>query len=317
MAQEETSTGSQSIGALLEQAHELIRRHDIVGAANRVEEALAIDFDNGEVVTSLKYVNFWKDRQATAEEIGNTFERAEYLLSQWRLFDGFVKRVGASAEACHYALRQHVFGQALDYYLELYRESDGEDADLLLRIGRCYKGKGEYDRALGYLETAAANAKDRADVLAELADSYAMVNDVQKAKAFFREAFFIDAQRIDLSSLESEMIGRLIEKVRELGYESPALEEWIPVYGILFGVFTVKRELRSIEYGRLKQSIYALEREFSDKGDPESVLEARLINRYFWLIDHYVATREDRSKIDEVLLKVRATNSKIYHQYTN
>jgi tetratricopeptide (TPR) repeat protein len=317
MAHDDTSTDPQSVGALLDRAYELIRHHDIVSAAGCLEEALSIDFDNSEVVTSLKYVNFWKDRQATAEEISNTFERGEYLLGQWKLFHGFVERVGATAEACQYALRQHVFGQALDYYLELYRDSDGQDPELLLRIGRCYKGKGEYDRALGYLETAAAHAREDAEVLAELADTYAMVNEIQKAKAFFREAFFIDATKVDVSSLESEMIGRLIGKVRELGYESPALEEWIPVYGVLFGVFTVKRELRSIEYGKLKQSIYALEREYKERGKRESALEARLINRYFWLIDHYVSSREDRSKIDEVLLKIRATNSKIYHQYTN
>ena len=50
MAQEKTSTDPQSIGALLEQAYELIRQHDIVGAANRLEEAIENDFDNGEVV---------------------------------------------------------------------------------------------------------------------------------------------------------------------------------------------------------------------------------------------------------------------------
>jgi tetratricopeptide (TPR) repeat protein len=284
----------------------------------QLEEALSIDFDNGEVVTSLKYVNFWKDRQDTVENIANTFEKGEYLLGQWKLFNGFVERVGDSSEQCLYAIRQHVFGQALHYFKELYKDSDGEDTELLLRIGRCYKGKGDYDRAVSFLETAASSARENAEVLAELADVYAMVNEVQKAKAFFREAFFVSPQTVDLDSLESEMIDRLIKAVRELGYERPALEEWLPVYGVLYGVFTVKRELRSIEYGKLKQSIYALEREYNDnKNGEDDILVARLMNRYFWLIDHYVSTNEDRSKIDEVLLKIRAMSPKIYHQYTN
>jgi hypothetical protein len=60
-----------------------------------------------------------------------------------------------------------------------------------------------------------------------------------------------------------------------------------------------------------------LEREFSDAKQRDTVLLARLLNRYFWLIDHYVNTNEDQSKIDEVLLKIRSLDPKIYHQYTN
>jgi tetratricopeptide (TPR) repeat protein len=189
--------------------------------------------------------------------------------------------------------------------------------ELLLRIGRCYKGIGEYDRALENLKTAGQQRREDPEILAELADCYALVNEVQASKAFFREAFFIGPQQVGIWGLESEMIRRLIAKVRELGFESPVLEEWLPVYGVLFGVFTVKRELRSIEYGKLKQSIYALEREFQDRNENEDVLMPRLINRYFWLIDHYVSTGEDRGKIDEVLLKLRTLNPAIYQQYTN
>jgi len=317
MSHEDTRTESERIDSLLSRAYDIIKKHEIDEAAKYIEDALSIDFDNVEVVTSLKYVNFWKDRQVTAREIQNSFERGEYLLGQWKLFEGFVARVGQTSQKCLYALRQHVFGEALDYYLLLLKESDGTDAELLLRIGRCYKGTGEYDRALTFLQQAASLKREDSVALAELADCYAMVNEIQKSKAFFREAFFLGPERIDVASLESEMIGRLVAKVRELGYESPALEEWLPVYAVLFGVFNVKRELRSIEYGKLKQSIYALERDYNDQQDPDSVTTARLMNRYFWLIDHYVNTGEDRTRIDEVLLKIKSINPRVYQQYTN
>ncbi len=317
MPQEHVRESEDQVQRLLEESYDLLKACRIEPAAQLIEQALSIDFDNVEVVTSLKYVNFWKDRQATADGIPEQFERAEYLLGQWRLFHTFVERVGNQSEKCLYALRHHVFGQALDYYRALFEESGAADGELLVRLGRCYKGIGEYDHALHHLQQAAASRKDDPQVLAELADCYAMVNEVQKSKAFFREAFFLGANAIDLETLESEMINRLVEKVRELGMESPALEEWIPVYGVLLGVFTVKRELRSIEYGRLKQSIYALEREYSDARHKDTLLQARLFNRYFWLIDHYVNTHEDQSKIDEVLLKIRSIDSRIYHQYTN
>jgi hypothetical protein len=93
------------------------------------------------------------------------------------------------------------------------------------------------------------------------------------------------------------------------------LNEWIPVYGVLFDVLNVKRELRSIEFGRLKQSIYELERELREGTGNPDIIRPRLINRYFWLIDHYVAVKEAQGKIDEVLLKIRSVDTNVYHQY--
>ncbi len=305
----------ENIQELLNHAYDAIKNHNLEEAAEGIERALSLDFDNSEVVTALKYVNFWRDRGRAVQEIATGFEQAEYLVSQWRLFNHFVERVGEASEKCLYAVRQHVFNTALERYRQLLDESFEADSELLLRIGRCYKGKGEYDNALETLRRAASQKKDDPEIYAELADCYAFVNEIQRSKAFFREAFFLGAHRIDLGLLESELITRLVAKLREAGYESPELEEWVPVYGVLYGVFTVKRELRSIEYGRLKQSIYALEREHSDKRGKNELLVPRLINRYFWLIDHYLSTGEDRSKIDEVLLKLRSIDPKTYEHY--
>lgn len=302
---------------LLERALASIRDHDLDAGLAHLEEALALDFDDPDVITALKYVNFWRERQRQIEGIGHEFERGEYLLDQWPVFDGFVRRVGGGCDPCQQALRQFVFGSALASFERLFTESETTDAELLLRIGRCHKGLGAYDRAVRYLEAAAAERPEDAQVTAELADAYALVNEVAAAKAFFREAFFLDPQRVHLEVLESQMIRALADKVAELGLEGQELLEWLPVYGVIFGVLNVKRELRSIEYGKLKQSIYALERELREGRTRRSLVEPRLINRYFWLVDHYVATGEDAAKVDEVLLKLRATNDRIYRQYTN
>ena len=302
---------------LLHKAYERIKEHQLDSAAAALEEALSTAFDNPHVVTSLKYVNFWRDRQSSVASISGTFERAEYLLGQWSTFDGFVERIGERDESCLYALKQHVFGEALGYYRQLYQQSEARDPELLLRIGRCYKGIGDFQRAVRFLQAATTERPGDAAILAELADSFALVGDTQAAKAFFREAFFVDPQRVDISTLESEMIRRLIAKLQEMGMEGPLLKEWLPVYGVLFGIFTVKRELRSIEFGRLKQAIYSLERELRERSSDPAVIEPRLINKYFWLIDHFIGVQEEQQKIDEVLLKIRSLNPKVYHQYTN
>ncbi len=302
---------------LLVGAYDAIRDHDLDGAAGTLEEALAVDFDSPDVLTAMKYVNFWRERERQIAGIGHAFERGEYLLDQWPVFDTFVRRIGDPCEPCLQAVRRFVFGSALASFGTLLTESEQPDPELLLRIGRCHKGLGAYDRAVRYLEAAAAERPDDAEVTAELADAYALINEVAAAKAFFREAFFLEPQRVHLEVLESQMIRALIDKVAETGLEGVELLEWLPVYGVLFGVLTVKRELRSIEYGKLKQSIYALERELREGRSQREVVEPRLINRYFWLIDHYVATGDDTGKVDEVLLKLRALNERIYRQYTN
>ncbi len=317
MSRDISERQGDAVSQTIAQACELVKQHQLGEALSLLEEALATDFDNVEVVSSLKYLNFWKDRQEKVTEIANRFERGEYLLSQWTLFQDFLHRVGAGSEQCLYALRHHVFDTALQNYLAVYQDGTTRDSELLLRLGRCHKGKGDYEKALGFLTKGASERSDSAEVLAELADTYAMVNEIQRAKVFFREAFFIDPQAVDLSSLESGFINRLVESIKEMGVAGHAVKEWLPVYAALFGVFTVKRELRSIEYGKLKQSIYALEREHEAAKNPSDRVTARLINRYFWLIDHYVHTNEDSAKIDEVLLRLRGLNSQIYRQYVN
>jgi tetratricopeptide (TPR) repeat protein len=170
---------------------------------------------------------------------------------------------------------------------------------------------------LTYLEETAKVKKDDAEALAELADVYALVNEPRAAKAMFREALFLNPQKVDVRMLDSEMIKLLHDRVEELGYKSPELEEWIPVYGVLFGVFTVKRELRAIELGKLKQSIFSLENEIRDRPGEALLLSPRLINKYFWLIDHYVNSGEEKSRIDETLLKIKVLDPGVYERYVN
>jgi hypothetical protein len=88
------------------------------------------------------------------------------------------------------------------------------------------------------------------------------------------------------------------------------------VYGTLWGVLSIKRELRALEYGKLRQKIFSLEQEIRDD-NRRPLLMPRLINHYFWLIDHLVMNREDQRKIDEILLKIRSLSPEVYKRYTN
>jgi len=167
---------------------------------------------------------------------------------------------------------------------------------------------------LDALERANAAKRENAAILAELADCCSLVSEARAAKAFFREAFFLDPQAVDISLLESPAIGRLAAKLREMGFSGPELLEWIPVYGTIYGIFTVKRELTPLELGKLKQSIYQLEK--AVRGGAGRHLAPRLINRYFWLIDHYMMAGAPRERLEEVLAKIREIDPRVHREYT-
>ena len=315
------------MSALLSTAYELTGSRNLDAAVRRVEDSLSLHFDNQEVAAFLKCAKYWQDRFQSIEKYSNEYEKAEYMVGQWKGFADFIRRMGdaqgtsgngSPTERCTAAFKSLVFRTALGMYESLLDVSltGAKDGDLLMRIGRCYKALGEYDKALQHLDAANQIKKENAEIIAELADCYSLVGETQISKVFFREAFFINPEAVNLAGIESVMICRLVEKLRRMGFEGVQLAQWLPVYGVLYDVLNIKRELRPLEYGKLRQSIYTIEMEIRENPQKKEAALARLVNRYFWLIDHYRMTREDRGKIDEVLLKIRELSPALYEEYT-
>jgi len=316
---DETTSQPPHIEEILQDVQLQIREGRFTEAEERLESALEIDFEHDEVLSTLKCCKFWKERIPRLNEIHDDCERGEFLLRQWHSFQDFLPRMEAPIERELFVLRKWVFGTALVSFKRVVRANEEPEAGLLLNIGRCYKLSGDFEKALEYLESAGRKRRDDAEVLAEIADCYALVDETKAAKAFFREAFFMNPQKIELAFLESGLITRLIARVRNMGYAETVLNEWIPVYGVLLGVLNVKRELRPLEYGKLKQSIYSLEKRIQEEGNnaEHDSLVPRLLNRYFWLIDHYVNAHENREWVEEVLHKIKMIDEHIYTQYIN
>jgi tetratricopeptide (TPR) repeat protein len=266
------------------------------------------------VASALKCAAFWKERREGLKGLAGAYEKGEYLLTQWRAFIRFVEDLADAPESLVYACRQFVFGTALKHYQRLLEEGPAEEPEVLFRIGRCFKGIGNFDLAIECLENANRGKPEEAALLAELADCYSLVNESRAAKVFFREAFFLDPQAVDLGTLESPLIERLAEKVRQLGFSGPEANEWLPVYGTIYGVFNVKREMKPLELGKLKQSIFQIRKEIESEPRARGLVP-RLINRYFWLIDHYLTVGETREKVEEVLERIREIDPRVYREY--
>jgi tetratricopeptide (TPR) repeat protein len=305
-----------AVSGLLQKAYDSLKSRDAGTARDILEEALRVDFDDPEVVYALKCVKWWLERIKKFDDFQNAYEKGGFILSQWKFFYSFLDRIGSPAfEPCLYAIRRFVFSSALEFFQDVLGEGENQhEPVLLLQVGQCYKGVGNYDLALRYLGQAIRFRREDGETLAELADVNALLEETRAAKALFREAFFADPQGIDLWNMESEMIVRLRDRLVSLGFSGPELPEWMPIYGAIFGVFTVKRALKPVELGRLRQSVFSLENEIRSGSNNAELLKPRLINRYLWLIDHYENVREDPALIEETMLKIKIIDPVIFER---
>lgn len=312
MAEQQLTFRENEVAQILNKVYLNFREGEFGEAAERLERALTVDFESVDIANALKCANFWMEREERLAAAGGDYERGEYYLAQWRVFAGFIGRLESLSERCLFTIKYFVFGRALEHYQAVGAPGEPKDAEILFRLGRCHKCRGNYESAISCLEQASQQKREAAVILAELADCYSLVNESRLAKVFFREAFFLDPEAIELSFLESPIIQRLVARLRSRHAEAE-LAEWVPVYGTIYGLFNVKRELRPLELGRLKQAIYQLERDV--EGKPRLI--PRLINHYFWLIDHCQSSGEDRQRIDEILAKLKGLDPEVFREYTN
>jgi tetratricopeptide (TPR) repeat protein len=307
-----------ALEGLIQRAYSCLKDGDGDSALAFLQEALKKDYEHPEVLYALKCLAWWLERIKKLEDFQDPFEQGGFLISQWKAFNGFLDRLGQGGDSCLYAMRHFVFSRALNLFQSLLGEGvNQQDPGLLFLVGRCFKGVGNYDEAIKYLEQASRFRREDSATLSELADVNALLGDFRAAKVLFREAFFLDPQGIDFFFMESGMIIRLRDKVRELGFSGPSLAEWIPVYGCIWGVFSVKRELKPVEAGRLKQDVLTLENELRSLKEGQELVKPRLINRYFWLIDHYEHIRDKGGLVEQTMMKIKFIDPDVYELYRN
>ncbi|MBP3450652.1 MAG: tetratricopeptide repeat protein [Spirochaetaceae bacterium] len=301
----------------IKRVYDLLKQGDYQSAKEVLSEILVDDLENPEILFGLKCTGFWENKLTQISEITNLFPKGEQLISGWKEFLYLIDNEKSRYEQCIYSIKKGVFTQVLEIFQRLLQENTfSKKGAIVGRIGLCYKQLGDYDTALRFLGEANLENPEKASILAEMADCYALCGEEKTSKILFREAFFINPQDVDISVLESELFCRLYSEVIRTGKKDEVAAEWFPVEGVLLGVLNVKRELRALEVGKLKQNIYALETELKNEGVDSDLIIPRLINNYFRLIDHYTTVMEDRTKINEILLKIKLLNADVYERYT-
>lgn len=276
------------------------------------------ELDCKELIYTNRCCTFWLDTMRRLKMLENDpYELGEKILTEWKTFTYFAEKEKEVYQPAVYAVQKGYFSNALEIYTKLLDDKDAQQrAEMYRKAGICYKKLGDFENARTFLTEANNIYPNLSSVLAELADCYSLCGEDRIGKVLFREAFFADPEGIDLDFLDSELIKCLIQKTSEKGYTGKALQYWIPVYGVLCGVFNIKRELTSQEVARLKKNIFAMESEYKDPSCNAEILVPQLLNYYFWQIDHYVLINENVEKINETLLRIKILDSSVYEQYT-
>lgn len=301
----------------IQQVYDFLKKGDYETSSVVLSELLENDLENPEILFGIKCTAFWNARLSEVSELTSLLSKGEQLITNWKTFLSMIKEEKSNYEYFVYSLKKGVFTQILEIFQQILNKNETSDKDIVYsRIGICYKQLGDYDTALRLLSEANLINPEKASILAEMADCYALCGEEKTSKVLFREAFFINPKDIDVTLLESDLFCRLFAEIEKTGKKEAVALEWFPVEGVLRGVLNVKRELRALEVGKLKQKIYALETELKNTGAEPLTTIPRLINNYFWLIDHYTTVNEDRTKINEILLKIKLLNADVYERYT-
>lgn len=313
----ESAGTSFSVAETLDEGIDALREGSFDRAGHCFQKVVFVDLEHEYAQAMLKMADYWIEKSRRYSFLPQ-IDRVDFLLESWKNFDDVVlSRLDFVPDRALFAIRGWLFGQVAQY-IE-YQLKEKETPQLYLKLGRAYKMRGDYDLAIEAYAEGVSIMREDACLLAELADCYAIVDEEANARVFFREAFFHGAMTIDFNYLESAMITNLQKKVRDIRPDDKYSPEWLGVYGVLWGLFSIARELKPAEYARLNQSIHMLRSEIEDIPVRREILVPRLIYRLFWLIDYYRNLSGDqeatRARIRSALLDIGFLDERIAKEY--
>ena len=181
----------------------ILKKGDVLQANEILNEILIDALDDEQVQFAVNCFSYWVNIIEQILSIHDPYTRGETLLNEWSQFLPFVeKQKYHPDDSVIYCFKCGIFSLALKNYSELINVQDMEQqAEINRKIGLCYKKVGEYETAKNCLIESNRLKSGVAPVIAELADCFALCGEHRQAKVLFREAFYIDAQKICLCFL--------------------------------------------------------------------------------------------------------------------
>jgi len=292
----------------------LLRNGDFAGAEDEFSLILQRDYDSSLAEFGLRVTRYWLPRVKHNQTTAEGYDRGVLLFEQWTKFEDFCRMQRVIDAQVVAAVRHYIFSQALEHLNKDASSSKRMDAKLLYMVALAYKKIGSYQNAMTAFERLLSFDIDNADVLAQLADFYVMTGQVPAGKVLFREAFKDCPDEIKLENIESDLFLHLIDLTRksEPTVDDRTLLYWIPVYGRIYGILNISREITPGDFMKLKKQIITLERELGQLMEYDSILTAKLLNKYLLLYDYYGQCGRDIVKRKEIEDNIKKIAYNIY-----
>ena len=263
----------------------------------------------------IKIAKFWLSKQSRLQRYQNAYDKGRLLLKEWKDFERHMSKNSIKHGRSTFAVQKFIFSGIIESFTKTYKEGAVPDTGVLIQIGDCFKKLGNYEKAIDIYEYTRSFNSDDPSLLAKLGDCYFSIDETSKGKVLFREAFFIDPGQIDLECIESPFIHMLFEKTREQIDDPNASIFWLPVIAEVNSAFNVKREPKKGEVEQLREKIGQLENEYITNRKKRAIIEPKLLNHYFWLIDTLKITGGSKREIESSLQRIGEINSKVFAQY--
>jgi len=294
-----------------------LRLGDFPAASRQFREVFDANPENLDAQAGIRASEFWNNRAANISSLPKGLEKGRYLKNEWNNFEEFLGDENAWSALPIQAIRTYIFTEAIHCFSHAYNNTIAPDITLYYDIGECYFNIKDFEKAIQTFEYAWEFKRDNSRVLARLADAYyALGEDTKtrkKARLLFREAFLYEPETIELERCAASWIVELIRKTGEAGFTGDEVAVWLPLYAAADHHFNVKRELDEHEVSMISGQVYALEKDLARPGSAARILLPKLLNRYIWLIDHYLIEEGDTIKVDILKKKFQETEPKFFN----
>ncbi len=290
-------------------ALELLKKGQLSEAQSEFSFILHYRYDSSIAEFGLKVTRYWQQRLKRVQSTPEGYSRCPLLFEQWNKFEEFCKMQNGVDDQVKTAIRYYVFTLALEQLNKDASSSKKIEPKLLYMVALAYKKIADYRNSMTAFEQLLSFDIDNADVLAQLADVYVLTGRIPAGKVLFREAFKDNPDEVRLENIESDLFRQLINTVREAepAVDDRTLSYWIPVYGRIYGCLNISREMTRGDFMKLKKQTVTLEHELSQSMEYDSILTAKLLNKYLLLYDYYGyknGGNEKRMEIENNIKKI-------------
>ncbi len=314
MAKTESNNVNSELEKSISSALDLLKSGDFAQAQSVFSYVLRLRYDNEVAEFGIVTCKYWRVRYEQARSIREGIEQGSYLFEQWQKFEEFYKTRKRVCTNVVDAVMCCVYSWALEQFNKDLSAKKNSNVKLIYMCAMAYKKIGDYNNALQSFGQCLKIDDTDANVMAQLADTFMLIDKAQQAKLLFREAFSIDPEMVQLDQIECEMIKNLVQTVmrNEPSSDETLIKYWMIVYGWLNGELDCYRELTSGEVSKIKNDIRIIERDIDLSRNYDGFLVAKLLNKYFWLYDYYKLQNPNPNRLVEIENKMKKYSYNIY-----